>query len=162
MFSNVNIDMGKFLESIGNRIPSFVGIKFTSTNLAEGSQALHADGGKFIIFLGSDQIISAGCTVGIDSFIPTSVNIFPGQALEIRTAGVAGDGLKARELQDKLNQTIITISKHGNWVVTMKTAMALLTPINPGPVRPPVQILSPEAINLMKKELQLLGYSIRN
>ncbi|XP_063976782.1 N-acetylneuraminate lyase-like [Diachasmimorpha longicaudata] len=161
MFSNVDIDMGKFLESVGNRIPSFVGIKFTSTNLAEATQALHADGGRFVVFLGSDQIMSAGCAVGLDSFIPTSVNIFPEKALQILAAGMAGDGLKAREAQEKLNKAVTAIMKHGNWVVTMKTAMTLLTPINPGPVRSPIQELTQEAVDIMKKELQALGYSIQ-
>lgn len=44
----------------------------------------------------------------------------------------------------------------------MKTAMALLTPINPGPVRPPIQALTQDEINSMKKELQILGYSVKN
>lgn len=48
--------MGQFLESIGNTIPSFVGIKFTSANLEEGAQALHADNKKYVIFLGNDQV----------------------------------------------------------------------------------------------------------
>jgi len=48
--------MGQFLESIGDKIPSFVGIKFTSANLEEGVQALHADNKKYVIFLGNDQV----------------------------------------------------------------------------------------------------------
>lgn len=49
--------MGKFLESIGDRIPSFVGIKFTSNNLEEEAQALRADNRRYVIFLGNDQVI---------------------------------------------------------------------------------------------------------
>jgi len=49
--------MGRFLESIGDKIPSFVGIKFTSSNLEEGVQALRADNRKFSIFLGNNQVI---------------------------------------------------------------------------------------------------------
>lgn len=48
--------MGEFLETIGEAVPSFVGIKFTSTNLEEGGRALRADNEKFVIFLGSDQV----------------------------------------------------------------------------------------------------------
>lgn len=48
--------MGHFLESIGDKIPNFVGIKFTSANLDEGAQALHADNKKYVIFLGNDQV----------------------------------------------------------------------------------------------------------
>jgi len=48
--------MGQFLESIDSKIPSFVGIKFTSDNLEEGAQALHANNKKYVIFLGNDQV----------------------------------------------------------------------------------------------------------
>lgn len=48
--------MPKFLESIANQIPSFVGIKMTSTNLVEAAEAVHVEGGKFIIFLGMDPV----------------------------------------------------------------------------------------------------------
>lgn len=47
--------MGQFLESIGDKIPSFAGIKFTSNNLEEGAQAMHADNKKYVVFLGNDR-----------------------------------------------------------------------------------------------------------
>lgn len=50
------VHMGQFLESINDKIPSFVGIKFTSANLEEGAQALHANNMKYVIFLGNDQV----------------------------------------------------------------------------------------------------------
>lgn len=49
--------MGEFLNSIGDELPTFVGIKFTSANLQEGLQALHANNKKYIIFLGNDQVL---------------------------------------------------------------------------------------------------------
>ena len=57
MYKHFEVHMGQFLESIGDKIPSFVGIKFTSNNLEEGAHALHADNGKFVIFLGNDQVM---------------------------------------------------------------------------------------------------------
>lgn len=50
------VHMGQFLESIDDKIPSFVGIKFTSANLEEGAQALRANNKKYVIFLGNDQV----------------------------------------------------------------------------------------------------------
>lgn len=50
------VHMGQFLELIDSKIPSFVGIKFTSNNLEEGAQALHANNKKYVIFLGNDQV----------------------------------------------------------------------------------------------------------
>jgi len=57
MYQHFVVHMGQFLESIGDKIPSFVGIKFTSANLEEGAQALRADNKKYTIFLGNNQVI---------------------------------------------------------------------------------------------------------
>lgn len=56
--------MGQFLETVGHQIPSFVGIKFTSANLEEGAQALHADHKNYVIFLGNDKVcIKSHCNI---------------------------------------------------------------------------------------------------
>jgi len=56
MYKHFVVHMGEFLESIGDKIPSFVGIKFTSTNFEEAAQALRADNGKYTIFVGNEVI----------------------------------------------------------------------------------------------------------
>jgi hypothetical protein len=50
------VHMGKFLESIDEKIPTFCGIKFTSNDLEEGFQALQANN-HLTVFLGSDTVI---------------------------------------------------------------------------------------------------------
>jgi len=57
MYQHFVVHMGQFLESIGDKIPSFVGIKFTSANLEEGAQALRADNKKYTVFLGNNQVM---------------------------------------------------------------------------------------------------------
>lgn len=39
--------------------------------------------------------------------------MFPGDAIKISDASKQGDGLKATELQEKLSQAVIAISRHG-------------------------------------------------
>ncbi|XP_012064546.1 PREDICTED: N-acetylneuraminate lyase-like [Atta cephalotes] len=158
MLTNVNIHMGQFLESIGDKIPSFVGIKFTSNNLEEGAHALHADNGKFVIFLGNDQLMDAASIVGFDSFIVTTLNIFPEHIQQLLTVYKNGDILKARDMQEKLTSAVIAIMKHGNWVQSMKTAMTLLTDFNIGLPREPLKPISSDAVAIMTKELTNLGY----
>ncbi|KAL6254821.1 hypothetical protein P5V15_014157 [Pogonomyrmex californicus] len=158
MFTNVNIHMGQFLESIGDKIPSFVGIKFTSANLEEGAQALRANNRKYTIFLGNDQLINAASALGMDSFILTSINMFPELILDLLTACKNGDTLRARDMQEKLSNIVVIITKHGNWVQTMKKAMALLTDIDAGLPRAPLKSISSEAITIMTRDLTNLGY----
>lgn len=153
MFTNVNIHMGQFLESIGNDIPSFVGIKCTSNDLVEGTEALHVDNGKYVIFLGSDQIMSAACVLGIDSFIATSINLFPRLVNDIIKLSKSGDLLAAKEKQETLTKAVVTISKYGNWVQTMKHAMQLVTHLDMGPPREPLKPLPDTVSKLMRADL---------
>lgn len=48
--------MGQFLESLNDEISTFVGIKFTSSDLDEGIQAFRANNKKYVVFLGNDQV----------------------------------------------------------------------------------------------------------
>jgi len=50
----------------------------------------------------------------------------------------------------------------GNWVQTMKVAMALLTDIDTGPPRAPLKPISSEAVAIMKKDLTNLGYQLKS
>ncbi|KOC71349.1 N-acetylneuraminate lyase [Habropoda laboriosa] len=155
--TNVNLHMGEFLEYIGEQVPTFVGIKFTSSNLEEGALALRASKNKFTVFLGNDQLISAGCRLGMDSFITTGVNMLAELTLDTLKEGQTGDNATAREKQDMLTSSVVAISKHGDWVETMKVAMTLLTNINPGPPRTPLKPLSAQTTVSMATELQYLA-----
>ncbi|XP_012148358.2 N-acetylneuraminate lyase-like [Megachile rotundata] len=161
MFTNVNVHMGQFLESLGETIPTFVGIKFTSANLEEGAQALNAHNKKYVIFLGNDQLINAACALGMDSVIATGINMLPELVFEIFNEMKAGNLLKAKEKQQQLTKAVMVISQHGNWVETMKVAMPLLTNINVGPTRAPLKVLPPQVRTVMAKDLQILGFQVK-
>lgn len=158
MFTNVNIDMGQFLESVKDKIPTFVGIKFTSNDLVEAKRALSANNGKYVIFLGSDHLMNAAHTLGIDSFIATSINMFPELAVAIIKANKTGDNILAKKKQDELSAAINAISIYGNWVETMKTAMDLRTSIQCGPPRAPLKPLPKETVQSMLVGLKVLGH----
>ncbi|XP_076296605.1 N-acetylneuraminate lyase B isoform X2 [Lasioglossum baleicum] len=161
MFTNINIHMGQFLESLGDKIPNFAGIKFTSSILDEGIQALYADNKKYTVFLGNDQLINAGCSEGMDSFIVTTINMFPEYSQEILTQWKGGNVLKAREMQAQLTKAVMAITKYGGWVETMKIAMPFLTNMEIGPVRSPLFTLPLEMRTSMAKDLQILGFQIK-
>ncbi|XP_078036828.1 N-acetylneuraminate lyase B [Augochlora pura] len=161
MFTNVHIHMGQLLESLGDRIPTFVGIKFTSSNLDECIQACNAANKKYTVLLGNDQLVNAGCAHGIDSYIATTINMLPELSQEILAQWKAGNITKARELQDTLTKAAITISKHGNWVETMKVAMTMFTNVEVGPTRKPLTTLSTEVKTSMAKDLQTLGLQVK-
>lgn len=129
--------MGKLLESVGKKIPTFCGIKFTSNDLAEGYQAMTANS-SLAVFLGSDvvsdgeifsrklfnvrrckiiivtQLMSGGCTLGMDSFIMTSLNFIPEPALELLEFGKGNRDLEnARKNQKFICKTVKEVTRYG-------------------------------------------------
>jgi len=156
--TNVNINMGAFLREIGDKIPTFCGIKFTSTTLDEGLSAVKANDGKFAVFLGADSIMAGAYALGFDSAIATTFNMFAQHGQQILQAIKDGNVSEGQTTQDELNSAINIITKNGTWVPTMKEAMNLLTPINVGPIRDPLVALTPEQVKQLETEMKELKF----
>lgn len=143
--TNVTVNVAELVELASRQIPTFSGVKFTSSNMDEAAAVLRACGNRCALFLGSDQIMLAACAMGITSSIMTSINIFPVLATSISEAFERGDLELARKQQETLTKKILEITKGGDsstpfsairsWVETMKSAMNKLTPIDVGPPR---------------------------
>lgn len=142
-FSNVTINMVDLVKEIKGKVPSFCGLKFTSTQLDEAILALQANE-KYAIFVGADSVLAGAFALGLDSAIGTTFNIFPGISIEILKAIGQSNVKEARILQEQLNSLIEGIKKHGSWVATMKYAMSLIMPLNLGKVRKPLNNLTEE------------------
>ncbi|XP_060520137.1 N-acetylneuraminate lyase-like [Cylas formicarius] len=153
-WSNVNVNMEDFLNQVGNQIPSFKGIKYTSNDLSAGYDATKAAGGKFAVFLGADSLMAGAFTQGFDSSIATSLNILPQFGVQILKAVQSSKLEEARKLQDKLTAACKVITKNGAWVPTMKAAMNSLTPINVGPARPPLKNLTSDQIKELETSIK--------
>lgn len=50
------VSMEQLILDIGNSVPTFVGMKFTSPNVEEATNALRASCGKFTIFAGTNHV----------------------------------------------------------------------------------------------------------
>lgn len=135
--------MPEFLQKIKDQIPTFVGIKFTSNDLAEAYQAMRVENKKYSVFLGSDQVkitlyyhsslrnnkclisynkklnfvlqlLAPATLMGIDGFIATSSNLFPTLTSGIVQAGKDKNFVKAKELQERLTALVTAITPYGN------------------------------------------------
>nr|CAD7435365.1 unnamed protein product [Timema monikensis] len=100
------------------------------------------------------MVLAGAFTLGFDSAIATTLNMFPSFSLNILEAVEKGDTVKAKAEQRKLTAAIFAVTRNGGWVATMKAVMNLLTPINVGEPRPPLVPLTPSQIQEMKEELK--------
>lgn len=61
--------------------------------------------------------MAAGCTMGIDSFIMTSLNFIPEYALELLEFGKSNRDLKrARKSQEIIIKTVKEITRYGEYI----------------------------------------------
>ncbi|XP_059616379.1 N-acetylneuraminate lyase B-like [Phlebotomus argentipes] len=135
--TGVNLSMPKFLGLAEKEIDTFVGIKYTSGDLALGSACLAEN--RFI-FLGADSILCGALAQGFDSSIMTILNVCPELAIEIYNAVKKGDVFKAREKQKELSAVVdrILAEGGGEWVPSMKKEFNRVFHTNIGNVRFPL------------------------
>ncbi|KAL1513679.1 hypothetical protein ABEB36_003056 [Hypothenemus hampei] len=153
MWSDVHVNMEEFLNLSVGQIPNFHGIKFTSTDLAQGYFALKAAGGKYSVLLGADPLIQPATALGFDSYIATCINFMPEQFISILNALQENKVEESRRIQQNLTAAVKVITKNGTWIPTMKAAMNFLTPIQVGLARPPLKNLTPAQLKELHLEL---------
>uniref|UniRef100_A0A1Y1KH54 N-acetylneuraminate lyase n=2 Tax=Photinus pyralis TaxID=7054 RepID=A0A1Y1KH54_PHOPY len=156
--THVNIHMGTFLNSVGNSIPTFSGIKFSSTVLDEGLAAVKADKEKYCVFLGAHAIMAGAYTLGFSLGIATTQNIFPQFGETILKSIMKGQLLQAQETQADLNTAVNIINKYGPFVPSMKAAMQILSSVPVGETREPVTPVPVEQMKKMEIELRALPF----
>lgn len=99
------------------RIPTFSGVKDSSSNL---EQVVHAIDAGVTIFLGTNAIFLASLALGFDSFIMTPLNIYPEMSQAIREWTREGNLVAAQQLQKQLNVHIREITDKGEFTAAMK------------------------------------------
>ncbi|CAG9822939.1 unnamed protein product [Phaedon cochleariae] len=156
-WSGVNLNMAALMNEAASELPTFQGIKYSTVDLEGGVAALKACNGKYEVFLGTNTMMAAACAMGFNSFIATTLNFLPQSASGIMKAVKEGRMEEARKIQEQLTAACSAITKHGHWVPTMKVAMNLVTPINVGKSRPPLDNLTEAQEKEMRDSLKAIS-----
>ncbi len=156
--TGVNVSMIEFLKSASKRIPNFAGIKFTDENLMSYSQCLDFEDGRFNILFGRDEILLAALALGATGAVGSTYNYMAPLYHQLRAAFERGDLAGARRYQSTAIQIIAVMSKHGG--LPAGKAMMQMIGIDCGPVRPPLQNLSPGELETLRRELQPAGFPL--
>lgn len=156
--THANVHMGNFLNEIGDSIPTFVGIKFSSTVLDEGLLAVQANNEKYSVFLGSNAIMAGAYALGFKASIITTQNMFPQLGHVIFNNVTETNLSKAQEAQRKLNKAVGVITKYGPWVPSTKAAMSIISYVDMGPPREPFNPLTNAQLKKMEEELSYLEF----
>jgi len=156
-FTKVELSMVQLMKKASERIPNFVGLKFTSRDCAEAGSCLllkRPNGQPFRFFFGSDETYLGHYAFGIESAIGSSYNFAPQLFHHINRAVANNDIKTARDLQFINTNMFEILFKNGNpGLVQQKIAMKILTGIDLGPARFPQIPMKPEHIDELKKDL---------
>ena len=112
------VSMVELMKKASERIPNFVGLKFTSRDCAEAGSCLllkRPNGKPFKFFFGSDETYLGHYAFGIESAIGSSYNFVPQLFHQINKAVADNDIKKARELQFVNTNMFEILFKNGNY-----------------------------------------------
>jgi len=146
-----------FLKQVSDTIPNFAGIKYTHENLYQMNQCMLVEDGKYEMLHGQDETLLLGLIQGIKGGVGGTYNhCFPVYK-DIINAYNRGDLGKAKNLQNRAQDFINVLQKYGGNLTAGKRIMKFLG-IDCGPNRLPLKSLSSEKEELMKDELNNIGF----
>jgi len=154
--TGADLPMHDFLELAGQRIPNLAGIKFTHENLMDYSRCLNVNDGRFNILFGRDEILLAALALGATGAVGSTYNYMAPIYHQVIKAFRAGDLETARRFQSQAIEIIAVMSRRGG--LPAGKAMMKMIGLDCGPVRAPLQNLSPEALGLLARELDHVGF----
>jgi N-acetylneuraminate lyase len=152
----VELPMFDFLKLASKRIPNLAGIKFTHENLMDYSRCLNFEGGRYDILFGRDEILLAALALGATGAVGSTYNYMAPFYHRVMEAFKAGDWDAARQAQSQAIEVIAIMSRRGG--LSAAKAMMKLVGLDCGPVRAPLQNLSPEAFESLTRELERVGF----
>jgi N-acetylneuraminate lyase len=154
--TGADFPMHDFLQSASRRIPNLAGIKFTHENLMDYSRCLNVEEGRFDILFGRDEILLAALSSGATGAVGSTYNYMAAIYHRMIEAFTSGDMESARRFQSMAIQIITVMSRHGG--LPAGKAMMKMVGLDCGPVRPPLQNLSPDALESLTRELEAVGF----
>lgn len=156
VLTNVQLPMPEFLAQAGARIPNLAGLKFTNPDLMAYQLCLRAEGGRFDIPWGLDEVLLSALVLGARGAVGSSYNFGAPIYHKLLAAFQQGNLAAAREQQFLSVRLIQTLAKYG-YMGAAKAVMGMLG-VNVGPARLPNANPSVEQSAKLRGELEALGF----
>lgn len=150
--SGVHVSMVELLERVQDRIPNFAGIKFTDGDLMELNRCVRFAGGRFDILFGKDEILLAGLAMGARAAVGSTYNFGAPLYLKIIDALERGDVGAAYVHQSAVVDFMAILQRYGG--LGAAKAVMRMRGIDCGPVRRPLQPLTPQAYQSLQNDLE--------
>ena len=154
--TGVHLGVCDLLKLGSERIASLAGVKFTCEDLMDFGRCVRLEGGRFNMLFGRDEMLLAGLVLGADGAVGSTYNYAAPLYQRILAAYRNGDLSTARECQGKAADLVAALQRLGG-LSTSKAIMKIVG-LDCGPLRPPLQNLSPEEFRTLRAELERVGF----
>ena len=135
-------------------LPNIMGVKDSSRNLIQIQEIIQTAPKKITVINGSDNLIYAALTIGVDGQISGTANVAPELFVELYKAFKDGDRTRALKLQAEINSVIRAL--RGPPIAPFKAALALRG-VSAGFPKMPLRPLRPDEISELKDRLTALN-----
>lgn len=154
--TGAQVDVIELLRQAESRLPSLVGIKYSAMTVHEFQACLEFAQGRYEILFGCDEMLLSALAVGAYGAVGSTYNFAAPLCYAIVEAFERGDLEEARRSQS-LCLSLLSLLCRCRGRPAFKAAMGLLG-LDCGPARLPLQTLSPEEIQTMKRDLEGIGF----
>lgn len=155
--SGVNLCMEHLLDAVGDKIPSFRGMKFSAPDLHDYGRCLTHSDGKYDMLYGNDESILAALVFGGKGFVGSTYNFSGKICNRIIEAYNNGDLETARKETFKMQAIVSVLKKYGGCADICK-CMMVLAGLDVGPPRLPFKEFSLEKQEEVRKALNDVGF----
>ncbi|XP_078074444.1 N-acetylneuraminate lyase isoform X1 [Mustelus asterias] len=155
--TGVSLNIVELLDGIEKRIPTFQGLKFTSSDLLDFGQCVHKYKDKFAMLYGKDELLLSAMVLGASGAVGSTYNYIGNLCNKMLTVTERGDFITAREHQAVVQEFIGSVSRFGFGVAENKVTMMLVSGIPLGPPRLPLLECSEEKRAKILAKLKILG-----
>ncbi|XP_059840474.1 N-acetylneuraminate lyase isoform X2 [Hypanus sabinus] len=156
--TGVSFNVVDLLDGIEKQIPTFQGLKFTSSDLLEFGQCVNKHKDKFNLLYGKDEILLSAIALGATGAVGSTYNYVGKLYNQMLMDIERGDYKSARERQAVVQEFIGYVNKLGFGVAENKTTMMLFSGIPLGPPRLPLLKCSEEKAAKILAKLKTLGW----
>ncbi len=149
----------EFLSRAGERIPNFVGVKYTNSDLQDFRQGMVASDGRHDLLFGCDELLIFGLTAGARGAVGSTFNYAAPLYLELIEAFDKGNLERARRLQDQSMEMVrILYNVPDCDFIGVARAALKIVGMDCGPARSPIKNPTPEQVKKLEVDLREIGF----
>jgi N-acetylneuraminate lyase len=156
VFTGVSLSVVELLREAAERMPSLVGVKYSSPTLYELTDCINRFKGQYTLMFGVDEMLLSALAAGAPAAVGSTYNYAARLYQRMWAAFESGDIETARIWQDRSVQFINLQAEYGG--LRASKAMMKLVGVDCGPPRLPLQPLTPEEERTLQERLTNIGF----